>query len=566
MRVDPSAVEKGKELAKRYAKTASDEEAIKIGCYIDPLPAQRVYHFFQTKLKHTKDPYANKPFVLIDWQWRDIVFPLYGWRMPDGSRRFTRCGVGIPKKNGKSTFTAGLALYECENGGEGSKVYVGAYDRKQASIIFDECCDMAERNRKFARQFKIRRSYRTIRHKKTQSVIEPISSDAWQKEGLNPSTVIIDELHTQPNRLLWNALRYAMAARTNPLSIWLSTAGEVDETSLWHEQFQLMRKIKSGEVIDVTVLPVMYEASETDDPFAVETWKKANPSFGITLNERTFAQDATDAKNNPAEMSIFKRYRLNIATRASSAWLAHEMWDAGKIEIFKDPAWLAEFLIDADSVYAGLDLSLAHDISALTVVVAKGAKRFAIPYFWLPESVLEDTKFNFRNIDRFKFWKESGHIKFTDRLPIIDYDVMVADIKQLVKLYGISFLAIDKWNEQRIAHELKANLDRKLKCEVATISTASKNMILATAELTRLIKSGDLHHPNDPVLNWMFGNVVIETLPNGNQMLSKAKVKDKIDGIYALAVGLAVEMHKLGTLKPKSKYADGAAEPIILRG
>lgn len=541
---------------RRYIKTESDRAAYDMGCRIDAARAVKVYKWFSKYLRHSKDDFSGKPFKLFQWQWADIIFPLYSWIMPDGTRRFTHAGIGIPKKNGKSTLIAGLACRELICGAEGGFVALAAGDRKQARIIFDEVVAMRSKSPRLKKATRLTDSTHLLRYAKKNSRIETLSADVKLKEGINPSVVVIDELHAQPNRKLWDTLKYAGAARKEFLSIWLSTAGEYDESSLWFQEFQYMRDIIAGKAVDISTLAVMYEATDKDDWKSEDTWRKANPSYGTALNPRTFRHDF-DTIRSGADESIFKRYRLNLATKRSATWVRDEFWEACKqtvdIENFK--ASLAD--IPGVRIYAGLDLSLAKDFTAFTIVVIIGGMYHYFPYFWLPISILDEKKHDLRNVERYRRWNDLKLASFTTALPIVDYDQVVSEIITLCRQWNIQEVAIDKWNEQRVSFNLRKEFrDARLKTGVATISANSFNMSVATKRFEEQITSGNMRHTGNEIFDWMFGNVRVAILPNGNQMVDKGSSPDKIDGIYAALVALAVdvdERQKDGK-KPVSRY------------
>src|SRR6516164_249772 len=125
--------------AARWLRTAADEAAVAAGCYFDQAAADRVRFFFEKFLRHSKGTFAGKPFELLSWQWQEVVGPLFGWRRADGTRRYRRFELWVPKKNGKSTLGAGLIPYLLVADGEpGAEVYGAARDRQQARIIFAE--------------------------------------------------------------------------------------------------------------------------------------------------------------------------------------------------------------------------------------------------------------------------------------------------------------------------------------------------------------------------------------------------------------------------------------------
>ena len=63
-------------------------------------------------------------------------------------------------------------------------------------------------------------------------------------------------------------------------------------------------------------------------------------------------------------------------------------------------------------------------------------------------------------------------------------------------------------------------------------------MLAPTKEFYRLLMEGRIIHCGNPVLRWMAGNVVIDTDPAGNIKVTKAKSKEKIDGIVAAIMAL----------------------------
>lgn len=539
----------------RYIKTPSDRRAVEDGCYVDADAAKKVNLFFRQFLKHTKAPFDGKPFELLEWQWANVIFPLYAWRMPDGTRRFNRVGIVIPKKNGKSTLVAGLSLYELICGGDGSQIVLAAADKYQASIIFNEVCDMIERDPKLTKSLNVTRSKKLIRYKKTQSTLEPLSADVKKKEGLNPSVVVIDELHTQHDRRLWDTLKYATAARSSYLRVWLSTAGEFNPDALWSEQFQYMRDVRDGKVIDINTLPVIYEATEEDDWKSEETWKKCNPSYGLTLNLRQFQEDFVDATRSPNDEHIFKRYRLNLPTKTVNNWLPSTDWTALADDSINVEN--AHELTKGATVFAGLDLSLTHDFTALVVCIFTGETVKMFSYFWLPESVLNQNKIDKKNFERYRVWANNGKLKFSSTMDVMDYDELSKDIVAICKIWNISEICIDNWNVSRIGPMLHETL-KQAKCQtvISKISANSRNIALGTLELERLIRSRQLTHSNNPVMNWMFDNVRIERHFNGNQVISKGKAVDKIDGIFAGLVGVSAYLayKEANSFKPTSRY------------
>lgn len=314
----------------RLIRNKSDEAAIDAGCYFDQPSADRVRFFFEKFLRHSKGQFAGRKFELLPWQWERIVEPLFGWKSPDGTRRFRRASIGVPKKNGKSTILAGIGLYLMIGDGEpGAEIYSAAADKKQASIIFNEAANMVRASDALYKRVRLKDS--TKRMEYGTSSYDALSAEKNTKEGLNSHGVLFDELHAQPTPDLWNVLRFSGAARRQPLLIWISTAG-TDRESICYLQWKIAKDVQEGRAIDTAILPVIYGADEQDDPWSEDTWKKVNPSYGITITKRDMQEAADEAKVNPSLENTFRRYRLDQWTRQESKWITLDAWDKCRVD------------------------------------------------------------------------------------------------------------------------------------------------------------------------------------------------------------------------------------------
>jgi len=181
---------------REWVRTPGDETAVRAGCTFDLAAAERVRSFFARWLRHSKGEWAGQPFTLMPWQWRDVIAPLFGWKRPDGTRRFRKAFVFIPKKNGKSTLAAGIGLYMLMGDREpGAEIYSAANDREQAGIVHREALNMAEASPGLMAELQVNRSTHNIAYPRTRSYYRALSSDAPGKEGLNAHCILCDELH-----------------------------------------------------------------------------------------------------------------------------------------------------------------------------------------------------------------------------------------------------------------------------------------------------------------------------------------------------------------------------------
>src|SRR6266516_4425312 len=250
------------------------------GFEFDEAAAARAVGFFAEVLRHTKGEWAGEHFALAPWQ-EPIVRNIFGWKRPDGTRRYRRVYIEVPRKNGKSTLVAGLALYLLYADREaGAEVFSVAADREQAGIVFEQAKAMAELEPDLVAVSEIYR--RSIVVSATSSTYRVLSADVPTKHGLNAHGVLFDELHAQPTRDLWDVLTTSTGARRQPLVVAITTAG-YDRQSVCWEVHEYARQVRAGVIDDSSFLPVIYAAEPGDDWTDEAVWRKANPGLGITV-------------------------------------------------------------------------------------------------------------------------------------------------------------------------------------------------------------------------------------------------------------------------------------------
>ena len=280
-------------------------------------------------LCHTKGTWAGKPFELIDWQ-EQIIRDVFGTMKPNGYRQFNTAYIEIPKKQGKSELAAAVALLLCcGDGEERAEVYGCAADRQQASIVFEVAADMVRMCPALNKRVKILASQKRIIFQPTNSFYQVLSAEAYSKHGFNIHGVVFDELHTQPNRKLFDVMTKGSGdARMQPLYFLITTAG-TDTNSICYETHQKAKDILEGRKIDPTFYPVIYGADESDDWTDPKVWKKANPSLDITVGIDKVKAACESAKQNPGEENSFRQLRLNQWVKQAVRWMPMEKWDAG---------------------------------------------------------------------------------------------------------------------------------------------------------------------------------------------------------------------------------------------
>jgi phage terminase large subunit-like protein len=477
-------------------------------------------------LCHTKGTWAGKPFELIDWQ-EQIIRDIFGTIKPNGYRQFTTAYVEIPKKMGKSELAAAVALLlTCGDGEERAEVYGCAADRQQATIVFDVAADMVRMCPALNRRVKILASQKRIVYQPTNSFYQVLSAEAYSKHGFNIHGVVFDELHTQPNRKLFDVMTKGSGdARMQPLYFLITTAG-TDTNSICYETHQKAKDILEGRKIDPTFYPVIYGADENDDWTDPAVWKKANPSLGITVGIDKVQAACESAQQNPAEENAFRQLRLNQWVKQAVRWMPMDKWDACAFKVTEES-------LRGRVCYGGLDLSSTTDITAFVLVfppLDADDKYVVLPYFWIPEDTLELRVR--RDHVPYDVWEKQGFLQTTEG-NVVHYGYIEKFIEQLGEKFNIREIAFDRWGAVQMVQNLEG-----MGFTVVPFGQGFKDMSPPTKELMKLTLEQKIAHGGHPVLRWMMDNIFVRTDPAGNIKADKEKSTEKIDGAVATIMGL----------------------------
>lgn len=530
------------------------------GSYYDKDAADYAVGFIEC-LCHTKGTWAGKPFELIDWQ-EQIIRDVFGTLKPNGYRQFNTAYVEIPKKMGKSELAAAVALLLCcGDNEERAEVYGCAADRQQASIVFEVAADMVRMCPALSKRVKINASMKRMIFLPTNSFYQVLSAEAYSKHGFNIHGVVFDELHTQPNRKLFDVMTKGSGdARMQPLYFLITTAG-TDTHSICYETHQKAKDIIEGRKIDPTFYPVIYGAEETDDWTDPKVWKKANPSLGITVGIDKVKAACESARQNPAEENSFRQPRLNQWVKQAVRWMPMDKWNrlaAGgmprgsscktednysritpeeSMKLVKQ----MEKNLQVRVCYGGLDLSSTTDITAFVLIFPpedENDKYYILPYFWIPEDNI-DLRVR-RDHVPYDLWERQGFLKTTEG-NVVHYGFIENFIEELGTKYNIREIAFDRWGAVQMVQNLES-----MGFTVVPFGQGFKDMSPPSKELMKLTLEQKLAHGGHPVLAWMMDNIFIRTDPAGNIKPDKEKSTEKIDGAVATIMALDRAIRNLG--------------------
>jgi len=428
---------------------------------------------------------------------------------------------------GKSELAAAVALLlTCADNEERAEVYGCAADRQQASIVFEVAADMVRMCPALSRRVKLLASTKRLVYLPTGSFYQVLSAEAYSKHGFNIHGVVFDELHTQPNRKLFDVMTKGSGdARMQPLYFLITTAG-TDTNSICYEVHSKALDILEGRKHDPTFYPVIYGAKEDDDWTDPKVWKRVNPSLGITVGIDKVRAACESAKQNPAEENSFRQLRLNQWVKQAVRWMPMVKWDA------------CAFPVDAESLrgrtcYGGLDLSSTTDITAFVLVFPpedETDKYSVLPFFWIPEDNV-DLRVR-RDHVPYDVWIKRGHLLTTEG-NVVHYGYIEKFIEALGEKYNIREIAFDRWGAVQMVQNLEG-----MGFTVVPFGQGFKDMSPPTKELMKLTLEEKIAHGGQPVLRWMMDNIYIRTDPAGNIKPDKEKSTERIDGAVATIMAL----------------------------
>lgn len=497
----------------------------KRGLYFDRVASENAIHKIEL-FRHSKGEWGGQPLKLAPWQ-KFKIGSIFGWKRADGTRRFRLVYEEVARKNGKSTFLAGVCNYMFAFDGEpGADIFTAATKRDQARIIYDEAANMM---RKVPQQWRLRQAVTIYNHSMvipaTCAKMQPLSADANSMDGLNPHLNAIDELHAHKTRAVFDVLNTATGARRQPLTYMITTAGW-DRHSVCYDQHDYAKRVLEGVVEDDSLFAYIASIDEGDDWKDERVWIKANPNIGISVKIDDLRRKADVAKQMPSEQNTFLRLHLNVWTEQSERWIDLSAWDDCKSDFNLDD-------LKGRACYGGLDMSSTDDISAFVLVFppedAGEPWRF-IPRFWIPAENMKSRIEKHRV--PYDVWAREGLIIPTEG-NVIDYNVVQHDILGSCETYDVQEIAFDRFNVTQMVTNLMGE-----GVEMVKFGQGFVSMSAPTKSLGDLIRSGQIAHDGNPAMRWMISNMAVKQDPAGNLKPDKEKSSEKIDGVVALVMGL----------------------------
>lgn len=489
--------------------------------YFDEDYGERPIQFIETFCKQSQGN-IGAPLHLELFQ-KAFIQLLFGWLEKDtGYRRFRETLFFCGRKNGKTTFLAGIGLYMLTSDYEGAaEIYSVATKKDQARKTLTEAVNMVKQSPELRALIKKRRN--DIYFPSTSSVFEALASDSNTLDGLNSHCVIIDELHAIRDRNLYEVMKQSTSSRRQPLVVMITTAGTVREC-IFDNIYELACEIVDGEKEDDTFLPILYELDSRDEWTNPQMWIKANPGLGTIKQYKTLANFVDRAKNSPADLPGILCKDFNIRENEAKTWLS--------FEDIKNTATFEPSKVYNTYAIGGCDLSATTDLTCATLLVRLPEDKtiYVLQQYFLPEKRIKNLEEKNTNEAPYRKWADRGLLTICNGNRV-NYSDVTSWFVQMRDEYKIDAFKVgyDRALAGYWVDEMKSN-----GFDMEGVPQGPFTWSQPMREMGAAIADKIVNYNNNPMLLWCLSNTGVKKSGLNNIQPVKITDKRRIDGMVSL--------------------------------
>lgn len=481
-------------------------------------------------------------FKLELWQ-KALVEATFGFVDDQNLRQYREVFLFIGRKNAKSILGAAMALYLLlADGEDGPEIYTAATDRSQAKVVWEYAISMINHDASLKKY--LRPKVNLIECKENGGKFVPLSKNSGSLDGLNVSGMFLDELHAIKDRNMYDVLKGGTYARSQPLTVIMSTGGYYEQDSLfdtkYSEYMSIIDGYSTGRYVDESTLPIIYELDSKEEVVDPSNWIKANPNLGVSKNPEQLEREFNRATLDEKTMRDLLVKQFNFRENARDTFFNLE--DVENKETFN--------LDDLSGMYffGGVDLSETTDLTCATAAFPVNDPETDEPrlmvhqMYWIPEDTLQE------HIEKDKVpydvWIRNGWVR-TCPGNVIDQKEVVNWFQELQSEHDVYAYKIgyDAYNAQYLTKDLEENFGKDLTEKVQqNFKGLSSQMYLSKA----WFKKRKIVYNYNPVLLWCLLNTEAVTDTQGNVKPYKNRnLRKRIDGYSSLLDAFCVYLdHK----------------------
>lgn len=487
-------------------------------------------------MRHTQGKWRGRPLEPDAWQVAYVIAPVFGWVAPNDAGEYVRiirnAYVDVPRKNGKSTIAAGLALYLAFADGEpGAQVIAAAASKDQARKCFDPAAQITKKSPLMRAAGVVPLRSRILRES-DGSYFEVAASIGDLLHGANVHGGVVDELHVHKSPDVLDAIESGAGARDQPLIVIITTPDDGTPFTVYDRKRHYVEQLARGVISDPSQYGVVFGVRESDDPFKEATWRRANPGYGVAPTAEFMRSEARKAKNSPADLARFQRLHLGIRTKQTSRYFTLAEWD-------RSAGMVREDRLTGRRAFGGLDLAATTDLASLCWVLPDDdGEGFDVLWrHWTPERQVREL--DKRTAGAASRWVKDGWLRTTPG-DVIDYDAIKAAVLEDLDRFDVAGLGFDPWNATHLTNQLTN--------EGAPMVSVRQGFVTLSPPLKtvkRLLSAGTARRPllrtgGNPVARWCADNLAVAMDASGNVKPDKARASEKIDAMSALVTAMAL--------------------------
>lgn len=548
--------------------------------WFDEDSAAEAIAFFEECLCLNGGQFEGKPFLLLGWQ-SFVIGSLFGWKRPDGNRRFRVAYIETAKGSGKSPLCSGIGIKGLVADNEPrAEIYAAATYKEQAMVLFRDAIAFYNQSPELQKRLVTSGGAGkewNLAYLDKASFFRVISSEKKGQSGPRPHMALLDEIHEHKDGTVVEMLRAGFKFRRQPLSVMITNSG-YDKASICWEYHDMGEKI-AYEIIQndefFAYICALDEEDIKDDKYLEDEsyWGKVNPSLDTDVAIPGYdyiRAQVKEAQGMPSKMATVKRLCFCQWTEALTPWIGKDVWLAVLDEQFD------ESLLLNRRCWGGLDLSRVNDLTALVLVfepIEIDPVWRLKPYFWVPGVNLRQ-KCEQDHVP-YDVWRDNGFIETPPTKTIkksyvarrmqqisLDYDLqgiaydraMVNDLFQAAEDEGVELIE-GKWDKEK----KQWDFGYKEGIKIMPFGQQARSMHPAIEKFEDWLKNEEVKHDGNPVMTWCVSNAVVKEVDDYRR-LSKNMSTGRIDGTVAAVMACGVADVKAND--GKSAYEDLSIEEM----
>ena len=483
----------------------------------------RFYEFLKFDGKHGRQRYEMTPIQVF--QFSNIM----GFYIEAGKRLVRDALLFVPRKFSKTTSVASLAIWDMLFGDSNAQAYTAANSYEQAQICFREIKNVLKGLDPKLKSFKLNREkIEFLDQKKTDrsSFIRCLAADPDTLDGLNASTVIMDEYSQADSADLYNVLTTSMGVRENPLTITITTASDKNEapfvTTLNYYENVLLHEIGMGDEVNDRMFAHIFQPDIDDAEDDPHTWAKVQPHLGITVQRDFYELMWNKAQQSIDDMKAFRTKLLNIYVSGNDKpWFTGDEISHHFRKI--DPKNIRDANGNPPDTMVAVDLSVKDDFSAISYNMYLLDSFHVHTVYYIPEEALSKHK----NKELYKKWVKEGYLKVCGKKSI-DYDMMANDVMEMSNYLRILQIGYDSYKADEFINMLGSLGGAKY---LQAFSQTYGNFTSPVQTFEKCLLDDRLTLNANPINAFCFDNAVLDEDRLENKKPIKRSAAKKIDGV-----------------------------------